>query len=178
MSQILTSKQGRQRLIYAAMSLLVVWHTVAMLLESAPRSTITRAARALFHPYLTLFRLDNNWGFFAPEVGLGAQFRYVVEDAAGTRHTFVPADKWSKFSPASIWFKDRYKIVMDAIETYGDGLAAALCREHASLNPVSITFLELEQKTFSPADRRRGKHPLDPEFVAVNMLKTVRCPGK
>jgi hypothetical protein len=178
MSQVVRTKQGRQRLIYAAMSLLVVWHTLAMLLESAPSSVITLSLRVLFNPYLALFRLENQWGFFAPDVELGAQFRYVVEDAAGTRHTFVPAEKLSRFSPASIWFRDRYKLVSGSIDTYGDHFAAALCREHAALNPISITFLEIVQKDFSPADRLRGKHPLDSEFVDVNPLKTVQCQDK
>ncbi len=178
MSQNLASNRWRPRLIYTAMSALLVWHTLAMLIGSAPISTITRAARQVFHPYLTLFRLDNQWGFFAPNIDTGAQFRYAVEDAAGVRHTFVPADKLSRLLPSSIWFRDRYRVVMRSIETYGGELAVAFCREHAALNPVSITFLEAEQKAFTPADRLRGKHPLDPEFVDVHALATVRCPGR
>jgi hypothetical protein len=177
MSQVMAWKQGR-RLMYTAMSLLVVWHTLAMLLESAPDSAIARSARRLLQPYLTLFRLSNHWGFFAPNVELGNQLRYVVEGAAGGRHTFVPTEKLSRFSPASIWFRDRYRSVMGSIEIFGDSLAAQLCREHASLDPISITFLEVEQKDFSPTDWLAGKRPLDPEFVDVQTLKTVRCPGK
>ncbi len=170
----LTSKPVR--LAFAAMSLLVIWHTLAMAIASAPESMITASARRLYHPYLTLFRLDNNWGFFAPTVELGGQFRYIVEDAAGQRHTFVPADKLSRFLPTSIWFKDRYKDIVEAIETHGQAAAAAFCLEHAALHPVAITFVELEQKDFSPADRLSGKHPLDPEFVDERTLEAIRCP--
>jgi hypothetical protein len=176
MWHLLTSKPWRERLTYTAMSLLVVWHTLAMVVESSPDSVITRGARLLFHPYLSLFGLDNNWGFFAPNVNEGVQFRYVVEDAAGDRHTFIPADALSRFLPTSIWVKDRYKAVMTLPETYGDAAAASLCRDHASLHPVTITLLKIEQKDYWPEDRLNGKHPLDPEFVDVNTLKTVRCP--
>jgi hypothetical protein len=57
---------ARERLACAAMSLLIVWHTLAMGIAPAPESAITASARPLFDPYLTLFRLDNNWAFFAP----------------------------------------------------------------------------------------------------------------
>jgi len=67
------------------MSLLVTWHTFAMVVAPSPDSDITDAARSILDPYLTLFRLDNGWGFFAPDVGSGSQFRYVIEDAAGNR---------------------------------------------------------------------------------------------
>ena len=86
----LTSKPARERLAFAALSLLIVWHTIAMAIASAPESEIIASARLLFHPYLTLFRLDNNWGFFAPTVELGGQFRYVVEDGAGQRSHLCP----------------------------------------------------------------------------------------
>jgi hypothetical protein len=166
------------RLVFAAMSLLVIWHTLAMAIASAPESTITASARLLFQPYLTLFRLDNNWGFFAPTVELGGQFRYIVEDAAGQRHTFVPAAKLSRFLPTSIWFKDRYKDIVESVETQGQAAAAAFCLEHAALHPVAITFVELEQKDFSPADRLSGKHPLDPEFVDERTLEAIQCPAQ
>jgi hypothetical protein len=174
----LTSKPARERLAYAAMSLLVVWHTLAMALASAPESAVTASARPLFQPYLTLFRLDNNWGFFAPTVELGGQFRYIVEDAAGQRHTFIPAEKLSRFLPTSIWFKDRYKDIIESVQTHGQAATAAFCLEHAALRPVAITFVELEQRDFSPADRLSGKHPLDPEFVDERTLEAIRCPAR
>jgi hypothetical protein len=173
----LLSKQTRGRLAYAAMSLLVAWHTVAMVLASAPQSHTTLSGRWFFYPYLTLFRLDNNWGFFAPNVPRGHQFRYVIEDATGRRHTFIPDEKLSRLSPTWIWFNDRYITVIESPEDYADATAAALCREHASLHPVAVTLLDVEQEEFLPADRLSGKHPLDPEFVNVNVVKTVRCPG-
>jgi hypothetical protein len=173
---VTTTKWGRPFLTYAAMSLFIVWHTLAMVIAVSPDSVLTQAARQLFGPYLLLFNLDNYWGFFAPDVGTSYQFRYVVEDAAGQQHVFIPTDKLSRFNPNSIWLRDRYRDIMASVDMYGDVTVAELCREHAALRPVAITLLEVEGKEFGPKDRRLGKNPLDPEFVTVNTLRTIRCP--
>lgn len=173
----LTSTQRRGRLAYAAMSLLLVWHSLAIVVAASPDNAITRSARLLFEPYLTLFRLKNEWSFYAPDVRVEPEFRYVVEDASGERHTFVPADKLSRYLPTNIWVKDWYIHVMDNPETYGEFVAAYLCREHASLHPVSITLLELDQNEFSPQAQLSGKHPFDPEFFDEKTLATVQCPN-
>lgn len=171
-----SASRWRERLVYAAMSLLVAWHTLAMVVAVSPDSVITRAAFALVRPYVTLFNLDNYWGFFAPDVGASYQFRYVVEDAAGQQHVFIPTDKLSRFDPNDIWMRDRYRDVMSSVEMYGDVTVAELCREHAALRPVAIALLEAEGKEFGPENRRLGKTPFDPEFVNVRTLKTIRCP--
>ena len=173
----------RERLVYVAMSLLVAWHTFVMVVAVSPDSVITRAAWSLIYPYVILFNLDNYWGFFAPKVGPSYQFRYVVEDAAGRKHMFIPTDQLSRFSPNSIWLRDHYRVIMDSVDTYGDITVAKLCREHAALRPVAISLLEVEGiegegKEFGPQDRRLGKNPLDPEFVTVHTLKTIRCPAQ
>ena len=88
------SKHWRERLTYAAMSMFVAWHTLAMVVAPAPEDSITAGSlRRLLDSYLTLFYLDDKWDFFAPSVDRGKQFRYVVEDASGTRHSFVPLEE-------------------------------------------------------------------------------------
>lgn len=181
--QVLPTASWRQRLVYVAMSLLVAWHTFVMVVAVSPRSAITEAAWPLIYPYVILFNLDNYWGFFAPKVGASYQFRYVVEDAAGQTHTFTPTDQISRLSPYSIWMRDHYKIILGSVDTYGDAAVAEFCREQAALRPVAISLLEVmgiegKGKAFGPEDRRRGKSPLDPEFVTVNKLKTIQCPAQ
>ncbi len=160
------------------MSLLVVWHTLAMVVAPMPDNAITDPARVLFEPYLTLFRIENIWNFFAPNVRVDPTFRYVVEDASGQFHTISPLDKLSRFHPSEIWIKDWYIGVIDDAETFGDTVAATLCREHAALHPVRITLLEIDQTDFSPEDQRSGKHPSDPEFADEKTLATVECPDE
>jgi hypothetical protein len=137
--------------------------------------------RGLLHPYLSLFRLDTTWNFFAPSVGRHAQFRYVIEDSAGTEHTFVPTEESSWFLPRYVWwreFKYLYDGVMESSDTRGDSVAALLCRMHASLEPVAVTLLQLQEQDFWPEDYLLGKRPLDPEYVSLNALTRVACGGE
>lgn len=146
-----------------------------MVVAAAPDSVMTRAVSSLFEPYLSLFRLRNEWSFYAPDVRVEPEFRYLIEDASGQQHNFVPANKLSRYSPTDIWVKDWYIHVMDHPETYGPFVATYLCREHASLHPVSITLMEIDQKDFLPQDQLSGKSPFDPEFVDEQILATVQC---
>jgi hypothetical protein len=172
------SKRAWQRTSYGMMSVLVTWHTLAIVLAAVPDSDISRAARVVLGPYLGLFRLDNQWDFFAPTVNPGQQLRYIVEDAAGDSHTFTAGSDMRRFLPSAMWFKFRDQAVMSTPEVYADAVVAALCLDHASLDPVAITLMKAEQKDYWPSDRLSGKDPLDPEFVTVETLKTLRCPGK
>lgn len=172
--------QWRQRLTYLVMSLVVTWHSLAMVISPAPNdSALVQSLRSLFHPYLLLFRLETPWGFFAP-VGKHAQFRYVIEDATGNAHTFKPTEEPSPSLARYVWwreFKYSYDGIMANPEFRGDAAGALLCQRHASLNPLSITLLEVVEQGYRPQDELLGKHPLDPEFVAVVPLRRVACPN-
>jgi hypothetical protein len=162
------------------MSLVVAWHSLAMVVSPAPNdSTLVQSLRFLFHPYLALFRLETPWGFFAP-VGKHAQFRYVVEDAAGNTHTFVPSEEASRSIARYVWWRE-FKYLNDGImanpEFRGDPAVALLCERHASLRPLAVTLLEVTEQNYGPQDELLGKRPLDPEFVAVIPLRRVACPS-
>jgi hypothetical protein len=178
MLDLVKSKKTRTRFTYVAMSLFVVWHSLAMLTAAAPDSGLTASARTLFDPYLLLFGLDNRWGFFAPEIPNGHSFRYVVEDAEGNRRPFTPAEQWNPLQPTFIWFRDRYKTVMENFEDFADAAVASICKEHEGLKPVSVTLVDINQKDFSPEDRLKGKSPLDPEFLDEQEMDPIKCPAK
>jgi len=173
----MNSQQWRKRLTYLAMSVFVGWHTLAITIGPAPESNMTEGLRLLVRPYLTFFSLETKWDFFAPNVGKKNQFRYVVHDSAGNEQTFVPADELNRFSPSFNWYRLWYVTIMDSPDIHGDSVAAFFCRKHAALRPVSITLLEIQEGDFFPDDHLNGKHPLDSEFVTVNTLKRVTCPG-
>jgi hypothetical protein len=167
----------RQRLTYLVMSAFVAWHTLAMVIAPAPESSVlVGTLRAALQPYLTLFKLDNPWNFFAPVIG-GTELHYSVEDAAGAHHNFTPTEQASWFHPAYLWLRDWHYNIIDHPELFADRAAALLCHEHAELHPVSITFVEDEQGEFAVADLSGGKHPTDPEFITVKTVKTVECPA-
>ncbi len=172
------SKSWRQRLIYGAMSAFVIWHTLAMVIAPAPdRSPSAQALRAVVQPYLSLFRLDNLWDFFAPNVNRLSDLHYIVEDTAGNHHTFAPSADLKWFYPTSIWFKAWYYAIMENPELYADTAAAIFCRQHAALKPTAVTLLEYQEGVIAPEDHLNGKHPLDEEFVTVNTVKRVPCPA-
>jgi hypothetical protein len=170
------AKQWRERLTYAAMSAFVAWHALATIIAPAPdTSEAIRALRIPFQPYLSLFKLDNQWDFFAPNVGSGSQFRYVVEDSSGNQHPFIPDRDLSWYHPSFFWFRSWFNAIFDASDVYADAAAEFFCRKHAALHPVSVIILEAEQGDFEPEDQLAGKRPLDPEFVTVNTVKKVEC---
>jgi hypothetical protein len=166
----------RQRLIYLVMSAFVASHTLAMAIAPAPDSSVVRTLRPVLQPYLTFFRLDNPWNFFAPVIA-GSQLRYTIEDAAGISHGFTPSEQLNWLHPDYIWFWEWYYAIIGSPELYADRAGAWLCRQHAALHPVSISFVEYQQGDFTPADHLGGKHPMDPEFLTVKPIKTAPCPA-
>lgn len=169
----------RDRLVYGAMSLIVGWHSLAMIVAPMPDdSAPVKMFRSILQPYLSLFRLDNKWNFFAPSVGKHLQFRYVVEDAKGHQHVFIPVLEPSEsIAHYVMWreFKYFYEGVMEAPDLRGYAIAPKLCKRHASLQPISISLLQVQEEVFSPDDYLRGHRPQDPEFMTVNVLAKIDC---
>jgi hypothetical protein len=174
----MVSKSWRDRLTYAAMSAFLAWHTVAIVIAPAPDvSPAVQAARVPFQQYLALLRLDSRWDFFAPYIALESEFRYVIEDQAGTDHFFRPTEGLNWFHPTFIWSWALAEAVLLYPESYTDSVAAYLCRKHAALHPVAITMLEAEIRYFTPEDHLAGKRPTDPEFVTEKTVKRLECAG-
>jgi hypothetical protein len=167
-----------KRLSYVVMSLVVGWHGLALLLAPLPdNSGALRWVRSFMNPYLNLLRLDNKWSFFAPNVGRQLVFRYIVEDAEGKEHVFEPLNEstWS-FPKYVMWrqFKYLYDSMMADPEAYVP-VVALLCRQHATLDPAAVSFVQVEELDFWPEHYLKGHHPLHPEFVKVTRLTNTSC---
>lgn len=171
----MNSTRWRERLGYAAASAFLIWHCCAMIVAPAPASDLRALAQRLQKPYLALFRLDNTWSFFAPEVPAGTFLRYVVEDSGGTSHAFDPISMLSGLSPSYIWYASWFDEVVNKPELFAEGAGKFLCREHASLHPLTVTLIGIRQKPFLPKDQLAGLHPLDPAFLSATPLKQVTC---
>lgn len=168
----------RDRLVYMAMSAFVVWHTMAIMIAPASEnSMLAQSLRRVFDPYLSLFRLNSRWDFYAPNVGRGHQLRYTVESADGDRRTFTPTDDWNWYHPGYWWFRAWYDAVITSPDLYADRAIASLCRRHGDLRPTAITLQLIQQGDFAPADHLAGRHPLDAEFVVESILKHGPCPS-
>lgn len=167
----------QRRVAYAAMSALLAWHTLAIIVAPAADNMLSQRARTLIGPYLAILGLNNGWSFFAPHVENGLSFRYEVTTADGVRRTFAPLDELSWYNPVRRFFRDRFRGLLEEPEIYADAVGAALCAQHAELKPTSVTLTEVEQKDFDPADRLAGKSPFDAEFLTLNSIKSIPCPA-
>jgi len=167
-------QRWRERLLYSAMSLFVAWHAFIMLV--GPNSSETAGSiRRLVQPYLSFFRLESTWSFFAPSVGKHSQFRYVIEESAGHARTFVPVPELNSLLPSYYLIKHSYDAVVAFPELHAELFAAMFCRKHAALRPSYVTLQVALEQEFSPADQLAGKNPLDPDFVKVETLLRVPC---
>lgn len=161
------------------MSLIVAWHSLAIIVAPMPAdSTPAQWLRGLVQPYLSLFRLDNKWNFFAPRVEKHTQFRYIVEDAAGKQHVFIPVqDASESIAHYVMWreFKYFFEGVMESPDVRGRPISTLLCKKHAPLKPVAISLVQVQELEFLPDDYLQGHRPLDSEFVAVHPLAKHKC---
>jgi hypothetical protein len=172
-----TAAKRRNRLLYAVGSLFLAWHTVSMVLAPVPdRNTIVQSFRDLFQPYLSFFGLDTTWDFFSP-IGIGHQFRYTIEDADGREHAFTPIADVNWLLPERRWYERMFTELMNDPDTYGKHFAAVYCRKHASLRPVSILLVEMQEQRFWPRDHMSGKRPDSPPYVIPNPLLRADCPS-
>ena len=169
-------QEWRDRATYAALSAFLAWHTLGLLIAPARESYMSNSLRALLQPYLTFLSLDNQWDFFAPTVGEGSRLRYVIQDRSGKNHAFLPAEELNWFHPNFHWLRSWYYRIIDDPDHYGDDAAARFCRKHAALQPLAITFYEIQEERFTRDDYLRGKDRTDPEFFTVKMLRGIRCP--
>lgn len=171
-------KELRARLVFMVMSAFVVWHTIAIVIApGSDNSLLVQQVRKVYEPYLSLFRLDNKWDFFAPSVGRGHQLRYVVESADGRRETIVPTDGWSWHHPGYLWFRSWNDAIIASPDLYADRMIATLCQKHAASKPAAITLTLIQELEFRPEDHLAGRHPLDPEFVEASTLRRGPCPS-
>jgi hypothetical protein len=169
-------KHWRERLIYAAASAFLAWHTLALVIAPAPSSSLLIGTlRELMQPYLTLLRLDNAWDFFAPTVPPGSKFQYIVENADGVSHEYSPSDELSWFHPSWYWFRSWYTAIIDDPDTYADAAISYFCRKHADLRPVSVILLDYRETGFTRQDYLAGKRPADPEFYVIHTVKQGEC---
>ena len=165
-------------MVYLAMSLFIVWHVSAMLVAPAPTgSPMIESLNGVFRPYLTFFRLESSWSFFANVIRLN-QFRYVIEDADGNQHTFTPMNEFRWYQPHFHGFDGMYWAILEKPTAVGSYFVAPLCRQHAALKPVSITFLAVKGAgpEFRPEDLLAGESPFEPPHATVDPVLFDDCP--
>ena len=165
----------RERLIYTAMSVFVAFQSLVIVVTPAPSSELADWLRSLVQPYPTLFRLDNQWDFFAPNVGEGTMLRYEIEITDSERRNFMAADELSWFHPNYYWFRSWFYRIMDHPDVYGRTAAAYFCQKHADLKPTAITFFEILEEPYSSEDYLSGYDRMSSDFLTVTPLQRYEC---
>ena len=174
-----TLMNTRQKILYLIASVFLIWHTFALLIGPAPQSYIRDNLLGIYEPYLSVFRLNNAWAFYAPEPDLGGVLNYKVLDNDGNEHQFDIyhdyLDRWS----ASYF---RYNAFFNNIEwnsaeyrRYRKSYIQYLCRKHSNLSPKSIALIRIAQIPLSPEDYINGARPLDPDFTESRPSEPTRC---
>ena len=167
-----------KRRVYMIMSFFVCWQTLAIIMPPLPQgSGLVQLLRSVLQPYITIFRLDNQWSFFAPGVGRGGEFRYVVEGSDGRRHVFQPTEKRESIPQFYMWreWKYFYDKVMQSADSRGYLIAGLYCKKHEELNPVSVSLLQVSELEFSPSDYLQGYRHNHSKFIQVESLGNYEC---
>ena len=169
----------RKRVTYIAMSLVAGWHTIAIVTSPLPPgSGLVQFIRSLMQPYMRVFRVDNQWSFFAPKVGRGGEFRYVVEASDGKRHVIEPSEEpRQSISHYFMWreWKYLYDKVLDSPEERGYLIAGLLCKKHSTLNPVSISLLRVNELDFTAENYLEGYRHYHSRFIQLETLANINC---
>lgn len=168
----------RNRFVCLTMSAFVAWHTVSILVAPIPYgSDALLWVHGVFRPYMTLFRLESSWGFFT-QVPKLPMFRYIVESEDGQQHTITPIREFKWYNPRTNWIERTFMAMSLDPEPLriGSYYLPILCKRHADLKPVSITFTTVTGNDFTRDDFLAGYRPDDPDFTTVEQLMYAECP--
>jgi hypothetical protein len=163
---------GRGGLLAA--SLFVIWHATALVVAPFPASHLSGNVHAFFHPYLSALFLDTDWNFFAPTPDPGHFSRYTVETRDGARRAFRLTED-VRPGPSLMRFRKLYDGIHPDRLPQVDAIGRFLCRRHADLFPISVTFSVHRQVPITPEAYVAGRRPLDVESLEVDTLAPVLC---
>lgn len=163
----------RARIGYAFGSLFVAAFVIGLVIAAGPGSYTMGKVYPVVQPALGAVNIDNDWGFFAPDPGPGSVARYVVRDAEGRTHEFGMTEALPRWSLAYFRYTTLYMAVAQSPEYYLPGAVAYLCREHADLDPVSVTVILADQQDVSAQEFVEGKDPM--ADLEISKVGPRRC---
>ncbi len=163
----------RARISYALGSLFVVAFVLGLLIAAGPGSYTMGKVYPVVQPALGAVNIDNDWGFFAPDPGPGSVARYVVRDRDGRTHEFGMTEAMPRWSLAYFRYTTLYMAIAQSPEYYLPGAVAYLCRQHADLDPVSITVILADQQDVTAQEFLEGKDPM--ADLEISKVGPRRC---
>lgn len=165
----------RNPFVYGVASIFIVWHLLAIFVGPAPGSYTMGKIYPKFLPYLNVFNLNNEWGFFAPDPHSGSLARYIVEDVQGKQHVFKLNEVIHRGDPAFLRRSSFYLTMMRKREPYLRAGLRHLCKRHTDLKPISVQLFVGHQIIVSRDDYLKGARPLDDHFMNVEFFEPFPC---
>jgi hypothetical protein len=159
----------------AAASVFVVWHLLVAVIAVAPDWPPVLALRRLARPYAALLLYEGRRNFFAPNPDPGRHVRYEIESAGGARHAFHLSEDWPRDDPAFLRVALFYRGILPSNPQRAAAVGRYLCRKHADLAPVAVTFTVRYQLALRPETYLAGHRPLDEPFVRARALPPIAC---
>lgn len=159
----------------AAAAVFVVGHLLVAVISVTPNWPLVVALRRLALPYAAPLLYEERRGFFAPNPDPGRHVRYEIESAGGARHAFRLSEDLPRDDPAFLRVSTFYRGILPANPPRALAVARYLCRKHAHLTPVAVTFTVRYQLALRPETYLAGHRPLDEPFVRSHALAPIAC---
>lgn len=162
------------------LSIFIVWHALAIVFVGPfSYSHLRSSLMTYFHGYLTFFRLDHSWPFYAPNVFRGSILKYETTSQSGETKIYPLTQAKKKFNHAYFRYTNFYSYLFSDLEYtkkrgYDKEVVRYLCSRHDE-NITQINFILLLQKPFSHVDYQNGKRPLDKEYLEKSVIGPYSC---
>lgn len=170
-----------RRLGYALFSLFILWHVAAITIVGPfSKSYLRDGLMQVFGGYLSFFKLDRSWPFYAPNPAYGRIMRYETIDGDGKRALYPLTQARDKFDHAYFRYTNFYFYLFNnpqysKARGYDVSVARYLCGQHANDKTVAINFIVLNQKRLTYLDYQQGKRPQDPDFLTQKEFGPYPC---
>ena len=156
-------------------SLFLLWHAAVLVIAPGPPSYLMGKVYPEIKPYLQLFNLGHEWGFFASDPAPGSMARYIVTTADGEQHIHKLIEAVPRNHPLYLRYASYYLSLARKYPRYVLGTADYLCDKHQELSPETITFFVGHQRAISRQDWLDGARPLDDGNMSLEYVAPVRC---
>lgn len=172
-----------QSLSFAAFSVFIVWHVVAITIVGPfSKSYLSHRLRAVYEPYLALTELDRSWPFYAPEPFNGSVLRYETQARNGVKTLHPLTEAHQPHDLAYFRYTNFYSYLFrepayTKERGYDKSVARYLCQRQASNNIDSVRFILLSQRRFTYTDYLAGKRSLDKEYWDSKEFGPYACGG-
>lgn len=166
---------------FALFSAFILWHIVAItVVGPSSKSYMRDNLMVIFGPYLKVLNLDRSWPFYAPNPFFGSVLSYEISDDSGHRSSYPLTQARTKIEHGYFRYTNFYAYLFsDAAYSHERGydrsVARYLCKKHALGQGSSIYFMLRNQQKFTFEDYRRGKRPMDDEFLKTTNHGPYPC---